>query len=97
MGSKNPPGPAAVVADSTPDVALSLLELVDYAPARSSHNKLPGGAYDPYESPEQTGDTVRLQKPRTDLRKLSAWIKQRNEGAANPECATKSEEKPLGR
>jgi hypothetical protein len=51
------------------------LEVIDYNPARSGKKAMGGGAYDPYERPINTGDTVRTRKPRVDLRKLSEWIK----------------------
>ena len=56
------------------------LEVVDYNPKRTSKASMGGGAYNPYERPiGATGDTVRLRKPRVDLRKLSEWIKTTNE------------------
>lgn len=51
------------------------LEVVDYNPAPSAKKKLSGGAYDPYETEGVAGDTLRMRKPRVDLRKLSEWIK----------------------
>jgi hypothetical protein len=50
------------------------LEIVDYSRVRPK-KKLVGGAYDPYESSGDPGDTVRSRRPRVDLRKLSEWIK----------------------
>ena len=55
------------------------LEVVDYNPARKG-KAMGGGAYNPYERPIVGGtDTVRLRKPRVDLRKLSEWIKTTND------------------
>jgi len=50
------------------------LELVDYSRVRPK-KKLGGGAYDPYERSDESGDTVRARRPKVDLRKLSEWIK----------------------
>ena len=50
------------------------LEIVDYTRVRPK-KKLGGGAYDPYESSGDPGDTVRSRRPKVDLRKLSEWIK----------------------
>jgi len=50
------------------------LELVDYNRARPK-KKMGGGAYDPYESTGDPGDTMRSRRPKVDLRKLSEWIK----------------------
>jgi hypothetical protein len=50
------------------------LEIVDYGRVRPK-KKLGGGAYDPYESSGDPGDTVRARRPKVDLRKLSEWIK----------------------
>lgn len=49
------------------------LRIVEYP--SGSAKKLGGGAYDPYESSGDLGDTARVRKPRVDLRKLSQWIK----------------------
>ena len=73
------------------------LEVVEYFPPGKRPKKLVGGAYDPYERPLPTGDTVRVQKPRTDLRRLSAWIKTKNEVAANREGESSVTEKPRTR
>ena len=51
------------------------LEVVDYQPGRPNNKAMGGGAYDPYASSGETGDTARMHKPRVDLRKLSEWIK----------------------
>ena len=52
------------------------LELVD-GDATARRKRLQGGAYDPYQKqdPGRTSDTMRVRKPRVDLRKLSEWIK----------------------
>jgi hypothetical protein len=50
------------------------LEIVDYGRARPK-KKMVGGAYNPYESTGDPGDTARARRPRVDLRKLSEWIK----------------------
>lgn len=52
------------------------LELVD-GDATARRKRLKGGAYDPYQKqdPGRTSDTMRVRKPRVDLRKLSEWIK----------------------
>lgn len=69
------------------------LEIVDYTRARPK-KKLAGGAYDPYESSGDPGDTVRSRRPKVDLRKLSEWIKttqqveqsrQEDTGVENPQ------------
>ncbi len=51
------------------------LEVIDYNPARRAKPAMGGGAYNPYERPLATGDTVRSRRPRIDLRQLSEWIK----------------------
>lgn len=51
------------------------LDIVDYRPAERGKGALAAGAYDPYSSKGGTSDTARSRKPRTDLRKLSEWIK----------------------
>jgi hypothetical protein len=89
MGSKKPYRLKPRVSEQKPDKDPSLqLEVLDYVPPGVRAKKLIGGAYDPYETPIPTGDTVRVQKARTDLRKLSAWIKQKNEVAAMRENET---------
>jgi hypothetical protein len=52
------------------------LELVD-GDATARRKRLKGGAYDPYQKqdPGRASDTMRMRKPRVDLRKLSEWIK----------------------
>lgn len=50
------------------------LEIVDYGRARPK-KKMGGGAYNPYESSGDPGDTMRTRRPKVDLRKLSEWIK----------------------
>ena len=92
MGSKKPPSPS-FVPDERATARLPALEVVDYFPPGKRPKKLVGGAYDPYERPLATGDTVRVQKPRTDLRRLSAWIKTKNEVAANREGESSVTEK----
>jgi hypothetical protein len=52
------------------------LEIVEYGPGGARpKKKLGGGAYNPYESTGNPGDTVRTRRPKVDLRKLSEWIK----------------------
>jgi hypothetical protein len=73
------------------------LEVVDYNPARTSKKPaMGGGAYNPYErTTGKTGDTVRMRKPRVDLRKLSEWIKTTKQvEAQRAEENDKAEEKP---
>jgi hypothetical protein len=98
MGSKKPYGTKPSVSDrkSVKDPSLRL-EVLEYYPPGMRPKKLFGGAYDPYERPLPRGDTVRVQKPRTDLRKLSAWIKQKNEVEAMREGAPMSKDKPRNR
>jgi hypothetical protein len=77
MSSKKPEGFTLYVpkeAEPEKDIPANL-EVVDYNPARSKKATLGGGAYDPYERTDSTGDTARIQRPRVDLRKLSEWIK----------------------
>jgi hypothetical protein len=50
------------------------LEIIDYSRPRPK-KKMGGGAYNPYESSGDPGDTMRTRRPRVDLRKLSEWIK----------------------
>jgi len=50
------------------------LEIIDYGRVRPK-KKMGGGAYNPYESTGDPGDTMRSRRPRVDLRKLSEWIK----------------------
>jgi hypothetical protein len=81
MGSKKPTG----IAPHVPNQETPTLEIVDYLPPGKRSTKLVGGAYDPYETPVHTGNTVRLKRPRTDLRRLSTWIKTKNEVEAQRE------------
>jgi hypothetical protein len=70
------------------------LEVLDYNPARTKKASMGGGAYDPYERPiGATGDTVRMRKPRVDLRKLSEWIKITNEVKAQARDEPADDEK----
>jgi hypothetical protein len=57
------------------------LEVLDYNPARRrSRTVLRAGAYNPYEKDGgDAGDTARVKRPRADLRKLSEWIKLKQE------------------
>ena len=56
------------------------LEIVDEGPGGKlrKQKKLGAGAYDPYETSGNPGDTLRQRRPRVDLRKLSEWIKTTN-------------------
>lgn len=78
MSSKKPDGFSLYVPDEQEpekDMPASL-EVVDYNPARKRPNgSMGGGAYDPYATTGDPGDTARSFKPRVDLRKLSEWIK----------------------
>jgi hypothetical protein len=70
------------------------LEVLDYNPARTKKAAMGGGAYNPYERPiGATGDTVRMRKPRVDLRKLSEWIKTTNDVKAKVKDETEDDEK----
>jgi hypothetical protein len=80
-----------------PAPAPPVLEVVDYFPPGMRPKKLIGGAYDPYERPKPTGDTVRVKRPRTDLRQLSAWIKTKKEVEAKREGESGLTEKPRNR
>lgn len=58
------------------------LELAeDDGPARGPRTKLAAGAYDPYNVDPKGGPKLAAVKsePRTDLRKLSEWIKLKRE------------------
>jgi hypothetical protein len=59
------------------------LEVLDYSPARKqSKDNLRAGAYNPYNKDDGlAGDTARVRRPRADLRKLSEWIKLKQEVA----------------
>ena len=76
--SKKPPDKFyyAPVQDAEPERSLpDQLELEDYFATTVA---MPAGAYNPYEKP--VGDTVRTPRPRPrDLRKLSEWIKLKQE------------------
>jgi len=63
------------------------LEIVDYGRVRPK-KKLGGGAYDPYESSGDPGDTVRARRPKVDLRKLSEWIKTTQQVEQNKQEAS---------
>jgi hypothetical protein len=85
MGSKKPPAAKSQVPDQAPDPDIPPMEFLEYAPPGKRKNKMPGGAVDPYERDLPTGDTVRVRRPRTDLRQLSRWIKIKKEVEANRE------------
>jgi hypothetical protein len=74
MGTMKPSAPLVPETETEPDQDMPPLELVDYTAVRKSQKKLPGGAHNPYERQPPTGDTVRVQRPRIDLRQLSKWI-----------------------
>jgi hypothetical protein len=93
MSSKKPDAFTLFVPDEQePDKEMpATLEVVDYNPARKHVKGMGGGAYNPYERTVATGDTVRVRKPRVDLRRLSEWIKttqqvkaQREEDGEDP-------------
>jgi hypothetical protein len=92
MGTRNQDRPNSSAPVDAPADSPSL-ELVDYVFGRKSRNKMPGGAYDPYERQDQSGDTVRVEKPRVDLRQLSQWIKLNKEVAALREDSKLSKDK----
>ena len=77
MSSKKPDGFTLFVPDEQePEKDMpAKLEVVDYNPARNRSRTMSGGAYDPYQRDVPVGDTVRIRKPRVDLRQLSEWIK----------------------
>jgi hypothetical protein len=77
MSSKKPDGFTLFVPDEQePEKDMpAKLEVVDYNPARKRSKTMVGGAYDPYERTDSSGDTARMRKPRVDLRQLSEWIK----------------------
>ena len=83
MGSKIPSRPPSITHQEP--IKDNGLAVVDYFPPGKRPKKLIGGAYDPYERPIPTGDTVRVQRPKTDLRQLSAWIKTKKEVDAQRE------------
>ena len=96
MSSKKPDGfKLFVPKEKEPERDMPVnLEVVDYNPKRTSKASMGGGAYNPYERPiAATGDTVRIRKPRVDLRKLSEWIKTTNDVKAQRQDET-PEEKP---
>jgi hypothetical protein len=98
MGSKKPYGIAISASNQKPDTDPSLqLEVLDYVPPGMRPKKLVGGAYDPYERPLSTGDTVRMHNRRTDLRQLSKWIKQKNAVEAMRVGEPVSKDKPRSR
>ena len=53
------------------------LELEDPRLKKLRHDPLPAGAYDPYE--KLTDETQRQRRKPRDLRKLSQWIRLRQE------------------
>ncbi|MEO6185747.1 MAG: hypothetical protein ABIP38_06065 [Steroidobacteraceae bacterium] len=77
MSSKKPDGFTLFLPDEQePEKEMpATLEVVDYNPARKRSPTMSGGAYNPYERTGANGDTLRMRKPRVDLRRLSEWIK----------------------
>lgn len=69
------------------------MEFLEYVPPGKRSNNMPGGAFDPYERDLPTGDTVRVHKPRTDLRQLSRWIKMKKEVDAQREDSASAKDK----
>ena len=94
MGRKNSRTDTAQVPALDPDADSPPMEFLEYVPSGKRSNKMPGGAFDPYERTLPSGDTVRMQRPRTDLRELSRWIKLQQEVEANSEQTRDLPEKP---
>jgi len=80
MATKTPDKFSLYVPDEQePDREMpSRLELEDPRAKKIKQSSLPAGAYNPYEKPsDDTQNRPRLQK--RDLRKLSEWIRLRQE------------------